>query len=303
MAFRRTAVAILVLGLIGVVGSPVGGSVAGEPEGGTPDWRSVSAGRHHTCGIRTSGRLYCWGDDLQGQLGNGPGSASSSPVEVVGAHTDWTRVSAGGDHTCARRSSGRLYCWGYDSHGQLGDDGTNTAQPAPVEVTGALTTWATVSAGENHTCARRTTGRLYCWGNDGSGQVGNGGLPNEHDTPQPVAGNVTTWTTVATGDFHTCALRSNRRLYCWGADDPFGQLGNDAALVSQPTPVQVAGNRTDWVSVSAGGNHTCARRTTNRLFCWGNDSFGQLGNGAATGVRPTPVATGTATDWTAVTAG
>ena len=303
MTSRRVALAILVL-MVAVTGSPGPLADAAEPEGGSADWRSVSAGRNHTCGIRTSGRLYCWGEDIQGQLGNGPGPGSDSPVEVVGNHTDWKVVSAGGNHTCARRATGRLYCWGSDSNGQVGDDGDNVAQTVPVQVFGNRIDWTNaISAGERHTCARRTTGRLYCWGDDGNGQVGNGGLPAEHDTPQQVFGNLTTWTAVSAGDFHTCARRSTGRLYCWGSDDPNGTLGNNATLASQGTPVQVFGNRTDWAAVSAGGDHTCARRTSGRIFCWGADNFGQVGNGAATGIRPTPTAVGTLADWTSVSAG
>ena len=118
----------------------------------TADWRQVSAGDgNHTCGVRTSGRLYCWGDDVFGQLGDGGTNTDQpAPVQVAGGATNWTSVNTGGNHTCARKTTGRLYCWGDDGSGQLGDGGTNTDQPAPVQVAGGATNWASVRDRKAH---------------------------------------------------------------------------------------------------------------------------------------------------------
>jgi alpha-tubulin suppressor-like RCC1 family protein len=309
MRRRGAGIVVVVLAVAGglLVGNDPSGGQSPPTEGGTPDWRSVSAGRFHTCGIRTTGRLYCWGSDIQGQLGNtSMSSVQGSPTEVAGGHTDWTHVSAGGEHTCGRRSNGRLYCWGRDDSGQVGDGNADfgASQHLPVAV-GNATTWTMVSAGEVHTCGRRSNGRLYCWGSDGNGRLGNGAASTNNQTvPNQVAGNVTTWTSVSAGGSHTCGRRSNGRLYCWGNDDPFGQLGNGATLVDKVSPALVAGGFTNWSSVTAGVSHTCGRRSNGRLYCWGNDAFGELGNGATTGVRPTPnQVAGARIDWTAVDAG
>src|SRR4029453_9734090 len=119
---------------------PTAEAVPRTLEGGTADWRQVSAGASHSCGIRTSGRLYCWGNDTEGQLGDGGGNIHRLvPKEVSGGGTDWASVSAGGAQTCALRTSGRLYCWGDDAFGELGDGGTNTDRPTPTEGAGHAT--------------------------------------------------------------------------------------------------------------------------------------------------------------------
>ncbi len=298
---RVGLVALLVLAVIGVPAPAAAQTDAAEV--GTPDWRRVSAGGFHTCGIRTSGRLYCWGDDEFGQLGDDDALVNqATPTEVAGAHRDWSAVSAGWFHTCAVRS-GRLYCWGSDVHGALGDGMPLPLEPTPVEVVGNRTDWASVGAGGAHTCGRRTSGRLLCWGDDEFGQLGNGMPLLERATPVEVAGGRTDWGAVSVGGAHTCARRTTGRLFCWG-DDEGGQLGDDAPLVDQASPVEVARARTDWSSVSAGHLHTCARRTSGRLFCWGRDDGGQLGDDPSLGRHPTPVeVAGARTDWSTVSAG
>lgn len=274
--------------------------------GNVVDWLAVTVGDSHTCGLRMTGQLYCWGSDAHGKLGDGGTFRDrSTPVAVAGDITDWTSASAGGDHTCARRSTGRIYCWGSDSRGQVGDGGSNTDRSAPVLVAGGATNWGAVSTGLSHTCARKTTGRLYCWGNDLTGQLGNGGTNANATSPVPVAGSATTrWTLVAAGATHTCARRSNGRLFCWGSDAA-GQLGDGGGPNSfESTPVQVAGRTTDWVAVAAGDFSTCARKSNGRLYCWGSDAVGQLGNGGANTSTRAPVqVAGRAIDWSTVAVG
>lgn len=164
-------------------------AVEGGPTPGPNDWKQVSAGGTHTCGIRVSGSLYCWGSNAAGQVGDGGAAVDhGAPVRLDGGSTDWASVAAGSGYTCARKTSGRLYCWGFDGTSQLGDGGAHADQSTPVEVAGAATDWASVNAGELHTCARKTTGDLYCWGFDNNGQVGVGGANASQVTPSPVSG-------------------------------------------------------------------------------------------------------------------
>ena len=264
--------------------------------GTATDWASVSAGQFHTCARKTNGRLYCWGRDLTGEVGDGGtnDNAILSPIEVAGAFNDWTAVSAGRNHTCGRRSlgSGTLFCWGLNSLGQLGNGGVGVTQPVPNQViTAPGARWTAVSAGEFHTCGRQSTGRLYCWGHDISGQLGNGAPNTQESTPSPV-GTRTDWRTVSADGFNTCARRADGRIFCWG-ENGVGQLGNnDATATDRSSPVQVSGNRTDWTMVNVGESFSCARRTSKRIYCWGNDSSSQLGNGGANANRlvPTEVA-------------
>lgn len=281
--------------------APPDAEAAAEP--GAGNWASISAGGDHTCGIRTSGRLFCWGQDTFGQLGDG-GTNTDQPSPVqVGTGANWSRVSAGASHTCAIKTNARLFCWGLDSTEQLGDGGGVTNQPRPVREASNATNWLAVDAGGGHTCALTNTGRLFCWGSDTRGRLGDGAVILQQAEPVEVAGAATNWATIDAGDSHTCATKLNGRLYCWGFDG-FSKLGDGDTETDQPTPVQVAGNATNWASVAVGDFHTCAVKTNGRLFCWGSDDQGQRGDGPAnTGVDGDPIRIGTATDWTAVSAG
>jgi len=149
-------------------------------------WASVTAGDDHTCATRTDGTLWCWGDNYWGQLGNGNHTDQSLPQQVTTpARGGWASVKAGGFHTCATRIDGSLWCWGDNDQGQLGI-GNLTSQDLPRQVTTpARGGWASVTAGEYHTCATRTDGTLWCWGRNENGQLGNGNHTDQ-DLPRQV---------------------------------------------------------------------------------------------------------------------
>jgi alpha-tubulin suppressor-like RCC1 family protein len=274
------AAAILAAGALPAQATPV-------PEQAGSDWLRITAGHEHTCAIRAPGRLYCWGGDSVGQLGNGSAGPSTTAVPVAGGHTDWVAVDAGGYTTCALRRTGRLYCWGFDDVGQLGDDQAPVSKDVPTQVAGSRTDWASVSVGIDDVCAVRRTGRLFCWGTDLSGRLGNGPQDRSSGVPVQVAGARTDWTSVSVGLGHSCARRRSGRLFCWG-EDGHGQLGLGQVTAGRSAPAQVAGGGTDWRSVTAGIAHTCARRQDRTVWCWGSDEYGQVGNADAGG-GPTPV--------------
>ncbi len=291
----------LLLSGIFVVASP-----AAAQEFSDTDWKSVSAGGAHACGIDNSGYLYCWGNDDSGQLGNTEALNSKTAPDRIGDSRSWTAISAGGVHTCGIRS-GKLYCWGSDEFGQLGNGSASTGvKPTPQQISGA-TDWFMVTAGTTHTCAiRNISGKgrmLACWGSDAAGQIGNGSLPSP-TTPAFVS-KATDWSAISAGGSHTCGLRSiagkGRMLACWGSDE-FGQVGN-GSLGGPNRPAQVS-NAYDWKAVNAGESHTCGIRGTGLLACWGSDEFGQIGNGGGTGTGPkSPARVGTGYGWKSVSAG
>ena len=285
------------IGVADVDGHPV----PTEVSGGFTDWTTVSAGNTHTCAIRRPGRLYCFGEDLSGQLGNGAAATADQPAPVqVGTQTTWTSVSASSSHTCGRRSNGRIYCWGNDFGGVLGNGPASTAdRHVPALVSGGFTDWRSVDAGISATaCGVRVNGRLYCWGSDLRGQLGNGPGVSGSDVPVQVSGNARNWASVSAGSVHTCATRTNRRLYCWGVDN-LGQLGNGpTSTADRHVPGLVPGGGS-WTAVAAGDGHTCGRQATGRLYCWGWDKFGILGDDGTETNQPSPVeVSGGATDWT-----
>lgn len=140
---------------------------------------SVSAGMLHNCALTRDGQAYCWGQNGNGQLGTGAeGVFKTVPVPVAGGLT-FSTISAGGNHTCAVSTNGNTYCWGVNQFGELGD-GTNTNRPSPTLVSGGLG-FESVSAGGLHTCGRtKVTGIVYCWGNNGQGQLGNATTTNSN---------------------------------------------------------------------------------------------------------------------------
>ena len=231
----------------------------------------LAAGFAHTCALLPSTHVECWGRNNDGQVGNGTTSEEQeTPVEVQGL-TGATQISAGGNHTCALLSSGHVDCWGENHYGQLGNGTTSEAQSTPVEVQG-LTGATQVSAGYFYTCALLSSGQVDCWG---EGFVG-----GETDVPLEVQGlgNVTY---LGTGEFHACAVLSSGHVDCWGFNE-FGQLGDGTVGKEVHPPVEVQGV-SDATQTTAGWGHTCALLSSDRIDCWGEDHYGQLGNGDETG--------------------
>lgn len=265
---------------------------------------SLSAGLQHTCGITVGGRAYCWGDGEDGKLGTGTPIANTSAPLAVAGDLVFTRISAGARHTCGIAETGEVYCWGANELAQLGSGAEGADQFAPVHVDSNVQ-FAELSAGYSHSCAASTTGVVYCWGENGHGQMGRAwrheiGTPGER-TPVPITTfGPTFWTQVAVGRFYSCGLRDNAELMCWGRGAN-GQLGNSEMndqilpqLVDlEPGRMFVASNGT-FTSVDAGATHTCATNVDGLVLCWGEGAAGQLGSGEYLTMIPHPVRLG---DW------
>jgi len=259
--------------------SPTG--IAPQSVGGQPVVQIV-AGRHHSCALVANGWVYCWGRNLSGQLGDGTTNAQSLTPVRVSDLTNVTHISANRDSSCAVRSSGRVFCWGNNQDGQLGD-GTTTDRRSPVRVRD-LTSVTQVASGNNHSCALRSSGRVFCWGQNGQRQLGDGTTTNRL-TPVRVNGSgVTGATQISAGAAHSCLLRQNGRVTCWG-NDQFGQLGRGTTSIQgNPAPVIALTNVTQ---IDGASWHNCALRGNGRVFCWGWNSSGQVGDGTFA-VQATP---------------
>jgi alpha-tubulin suppressor-like RCC1 family protein len=206
------------------------------------------------------------------------------PAFVLGLRGGIAAIAAGKFHTCAVRLEGGVNCWGLNDNGQLGDT-TTTEQHVPVRVKGLTSRVVAIAAGDAHTCVVTDEGGVRCWGDNTSGQLGDGTTTARH-APVRVNGLTSGIAAVAAGSFHSCALNTAGGVKCWG-DNSFGQIG-DGTTTRRHAPVAVLG-LTSGVDALDGGNlHSCAAIAPAVLKCWGINTFGQLGDGTLVG-RHAPV--------------
>jgi alpha-tubulin suppressor-like RCC1 family protein len=253
--------------------------------------QAISAGGSYTCALTTGGGAKCWGYNSSGRLGDGSTTTRLTPVDVTGLNSGVQAISAAISHTCALTTNGGMKCWGGNSNGQLGD-GSDRERFTPVDVRDLNSDVQAISAGWGHTCAVTTGGRAKCWGWNIHGQLGDGNRTNRL-TPVSVTGLGNGVEAVAAGSSHTCALTMTGGAKCWGLNGS-GQLG-DGSTTNRLMPVNVAALDSGVQALSAGGYslgggnyRTCALTTSGGVKCWGDNTYGALGDGGTT-TRLTPV--------------
>jgi len=239
----------------------------------------VSAGHHFTCGIDLENRAWCWGINNEAQLGDGTLTNRSRPV-LVKTSIRFVQISAGASHACAVSTGNRVYCWGLNDQGQVGPTVFRQRTPRMV----ATIPFVQVEVGAFHTCALTPTNLAYCWGDNRWGQLGDG-TTTRHSSPAPVVGG-RKFRRVNAGAATTCAVTPADLAFCWGNND-FGTVGDGTQHNIRPLPVAVADGHA-FRQVAVGNAHTCGLTSGRRVFCWGLNDVGQLGDSTRT-LRPSPV--------------
>jgi alpha-tubulin suppressor-like RCC1 family protein len=254
---------------------------------------AVTAGDAHTCALRSDHTLACWGANGNGQLGNSSTADSLAPTTVLdsgGAPLgDVIEVHAGAAHTCARLGNGTIECWGDGSDGQLGDISTGPMNPTPALV--GLSQVTHLTTGSRHTCVSLTDGRAFCWGKNDGGQLGKP-PPQGATMPSAVMGagaaQLDRVIALAGGVSHSCAIRDENSLWCWGTN-ALGELANGATADSV-TPVMSGVLGTTVAAIATGDRFGCAVDASGAVWCFGANDTGQSGQPASPSVAvPTRV--------------
>ena len=280
-------------------GTPMDGKVVKQVEGG---------GRYegsHSIALASDGTVYTWGLNQYGQLGNNTTINSRSPVAVQAAGTPMegktiVQIAAGADHSLALDSDGALYAWGSNAYGQLGNGTTtNSSVPVAVKIAGtplAGKTIVQIAAGANHNMVLTSDGTVYIWGWNYHGQLGNNTKTNSNTIVAvqtigtPLAGKKIV--KIAAGQGHSLALADDGTVYTWGRNDT-GQLGNNTTTDAM-LPVAVTVNGTPMsnktiVEIASGARHSLAIDSSGKVYAWGHNGSGQLGNNSTVNAL-TPVA-------------
>ena len=290
-----------------------GGNSAGQANSGTPgadstspvtisslsDVVAVATGSSHACALSTTSGVKCWGSGLSGQIGDGTQNMYSPVASVTGLDqtAGVTAVSAGNGFSCAVLGDKTVKCWGKNDYGQLGRNlGGIYTQSTPVAVdtfsppSVPLADVVAISSGDSDTCAIVTGGNVWCWGRNTYGQRGigttssTGGGYLQNATLVQLSNGAAVEPqdavrAVSVGSGHVCVLQVLNRRSCWGHNLK-GQLGIASASSGMlyPTTVVTTEGVSNWSAITAGGNHSCSLSESNQIFCWGEDSDGELGN-------------------------
>jgi alpha-tubulin suppressor-like RCC1 family protein len=248
-------------------------------------------------------RLYSWGFNNFGQVGNGNSTTQSSPIPVQGGFTTWAQIAHAGATAAAIKTDGTLWTWGISNQGQAGNGAVGTVN-SPNSKSGGGTTWAKVAFGNQGTGgAIKTDGTLWMWGYGGNGQLGNG-TSTSTSSPVTVAGGGTTWSQISIGAYTGAGIKTDGTLWTWGGiNAAYGQLANGTTTTVTSSPNTTINGGTTWAQLSNGYNHILAIKTDGTLWSCGYNAKGQLGINSTTQTSSFQTVAGGGTTWKQVSAG
>lgn len=229
----------------------------------------VSVGNDSACAISVDKKIFCWGSNGSGQLGDNTNRTSRSMVQIFNSTTSYVRVAVGYKHACAVTTEGLVYCWGDNSHLQLGSAGDDSKVP---KVVPGIASATSVSVGEYHSCAQQSEGGIICWGDNSKKQVNSSSSkylpPTGLALPSPVS-------KFSLGAYNTCLLFASTALQCFGDNS------------KKQSPGAVSGS---YVSVSSGSSTVCAITTEKKVFCFGSSDSSKLGALSVNSSTPSQIA-------------
>ncbi|THF81724.1 RCC1 domain-containing protein [Cohnella fermenti] len=255
---------------------------------------AIAAGTSHSLALDSEGRVWAWGDNTYGQMGDGSTTIRTTPA-VVPNLGDVTAISSGYNHGLALKSDGTLWAWGYNNRGQIGDNST-TNRLTPVQVTGLSgVTIASISAGGTFNLMLDSAGNVWGWGYNGVKQLASNTLTT---APVPIQLGVSGAKAIAAGANHSLAVMNDGTVKTWGYNGS-GQLG-DGGYTNQYVPVSVG--IADVAAVSGWTSHSLALKSDGTVWAWGSNLYGQLGDGTVSSSY-TPVQVSGLGEVTAIAAG
>ncbi len=276
-------------------------------------WAALATGELHTVALKRNGSIWGWGANVTGQLGDGSTTTRAVPTLLTAPAAiagNMIAVAAGGGHSLALKANGEIYGWGDNGVGQLGN-GTLVSSLAPLKTSSDAVSWVGTEPGFVFSTALRADGTLWAWGDNASGQLGDGSNALSA-TPKEI-GTASNWLASASGDAHTVAIRADGTLWSWGENFD-GQLG-DGNAANNSTPAQITVTNPvsavphEWAAVAAGSFHSVALKADGTLWVWGSNLSGQLGDpafGASTNVPQQLLISGIGVindQWVAIAAG
>ena len=247
----------------------------------------ISAAESHTCALLSNGTMKCWGENFDGEIGDGTTSEKDVPTAVTGLSGPVTTMSTGESHTCAVLNTGALQCWGSNNWAELGDNNKPTPSPVPVDVISLDSGVQSVVAAQADTCALMLDSSVKCWGDNRLGEIGDAQEIAYEATPQPVMGLGSGVAQLAAGRHHVCVVMESGGIKCWG-DNFDGDVGIGLQNMCGPDcdesdpqeiPIDVPGLTSGMWQAGADGILSCALTAFGGVKCWGDNSVGQLGNG------------------------
>jgi gliding motility-associated-like protein len=266
-----------------VIGNPVTSPLLIDKQ---KQWVSVFSSDKSAYGIDADGKLYAWGDNSNGRLGTGNTTSVTSPTHVLTDNTFLQVAPSAGRFTLALSKDGKLFAFGNNSNGQLGD-GTTTSRTTPIELSAPNgEPWTAVSVGRVHSMGLTSSGALYTWGSNSIGQIGDGGSTDDL-RPNPVRiMPEKVWVKIQASELSSFAVDKDGKLYAWGSNSE-GILG-DGSSTDRSVPTEAVKINELNKNLAAGsaqlvpGYRQMVLVVDGELYTWGGNTFGELGNGTTT---------------------